>query len=405
MSKILIVSGFETAQELLTEGMIRYIKQDDTIATVDASDKSGLDTAIAALTADQDIIYVLGNISDTGIITLAQEEALEAKLTAVTGVLVNYTSTNRISGVDMSYQCWNALFSSSTTPSPAVVYTADLLANLSVTEQAQGTYLSYAIKANYEGNLGTQSYLYELWSLLDQGLVPGSNFNAAHTNKLPFVNYSRIVLTDLLNKGLGISSYISAVGGVSPTIDYYSIAVGKDTWEGAINYDTQAITVSVPYGTTVTALVATFDLSENTTAYVAETEQVSATTENDFTTPVTYNLVGDDGELKQFVVTVTGDGGSSENDILTFSFPEQTGAATIDTEAYTVEIEVAKGTTVTALVATFTLSDDAYGADISDVAQVSGTTENDFTNPVTYTVTAQDGTEQDWEITVTVAKE
>lgn len=93
---------------------------------------------------------------------------------------------------------------------------------------------------------------------------------------------------------------------------------------------------------------------------------------------------------------------SSDNNIVDFSIPEETGAATIDPDAHTVDIEVANGTTVTALVASFVLSNGA-SADISDVAQVSGTTANDFTAEVTYTITSANGVEQDWAVTVTVA--
>jgi len=94
---------------------------------------------------------------------------------------------------------------------------------------------------------------------------------------------------------------------------------------------------------------------------------------------------------------------SVATDILSFSFPEETGAATINATAHTVDIEVANGTDPSALVATFGLSYNA-AADISDTAQVSGTTENDFSSEVTYTITAEDGTtEQDWAVTVTVA--
>ena len=84
---------------------------------------------LQALGADQDVIYVLGNISDTGIITSTQETALKAKLTAVTGELVNYTSTDQSAAVDMAFQAWRDLFGTDTTPSPAIIYTSDLLAN------------------------------------------------------------------------------------------------------------------------------------------------------------------------------------------------------------------------------------------------------------------------------------
>ena len=93
---------------------------------------------------------------------------------------------------------------------------------------------------------------------------------------------------------------------------------------------------------------------------------------------------------------------SAKHEILTFSFPEETGAATIDADAHTVAIEVANGTSPLALVATFTLSHGGTAA-VDLAAQESGVTANDFSNPVIYTVTAEDTTTQNWTITVTIA--
>ena len=94
---------------------------------------------------------------------------------------------------------------------------------------------------------------------------------------------------------------------------------------------------------------------------------------------------------------------STETDITAFSFPQQVGAVTIDANNHTINLEVANGTSLTNLVATFTLSTGAT-ASIGGTNQVSGTTANDFSNPVVYTLTAQDGTTtQNWTVTVTVA--
>jgi hypothetical protein len=52
------------------------------------------------------------------------------------------------------------------------------------------------------------------------------------------------------------------------------------------------------------------------------------------------------------------------------------------------------------LKASFTLSAGAT-AKVGSVIQTSGVTINDFTSPVTYTITAEDGvTNQDWVVTV-----
>lgn len=91
---------------------------------------------------------------------------------------------------------------------------------------------------------------------------------------------------------------------------------------------------------------------------------------------------------------------NTATDILAYSFPEQTDPAIIDPVSNTVAIQVEYGTDLTGLVATFTLSDGAT-ATVGGVNQQSGITANDFTNPVTYAITAEDGvTAQDWIVTV-----
>lgn len=96
------------------------------------------------------------------------------------------------------------------------------------------------------------------------------------------------------------------------------------------------------------------------------------------------------------VVKLVDKAGSAETDILTFVLDEQTGAATINATAHTVAIEVEAGTTVTALTPTVTVSEGASVSPLSGAA-------TDFTSPVNYTVTAEDGTTQVWAVTVTVA--
>lgn len=92
----------------------------------------------------------------------------------------------------------------------------------------------------------------------------------------------------------------------------------------------------------------------------------------------------------------------SENDITAFSFAEQVEAATIDADAHTITTSVEGVLDLTDLVATFELSQDAT-ASVAGDAQTSGDTSNDFSDPITYTVTAEDGsTTQDWTVTVTL---
>lgn len=91
------------------------------------------------------------------------------------------------------------------------------------------------------------------------------------------------------------------------TMSYFSIVVtGAAGWSEVANIveSTGAVSISVPSGTTVTALVANFIYS-GSTIKVSTTAQVSGVTANDFTSPVEYVVTAADGTTKTYTVTVT----------------------------------------------------------------------------------------------------
>lgn len=92
---------------------------------------------------------------------------------------------------------------------------------------------------------------------------------------------------------------------------------------------------------------------------------------------------------------------SSSKAITAFSFTSPAATGTINESAKTIAVTVPYGTNVTALAGTFTTT----GASVSvgSTVQVSGTTPNDFTNPVIYTATASNGSTTSYTVTVTVA--
>ena len=96
--------------------------------------------------------------------------------------------------------------------------------------------------------------------------------------------------------------------------------------------------------------------------------------------------------------TTTSTTQSSEKSITAFSFDGLTPVvqATIDDVNHTIMLTVPKGTNVTKLTPTITVSNNAT------VSPASGA-QQDFTNPVTYTVTAQDSSTQAYTVTVTVS--
>jgi len=179
---------------------------------------------------------------------------------------------------------------------------------------------------------------------------------------------------------------------------------GDETGPATIDATAHTVNIEVAASSDITALVATFSLSDYASAAIGGTAQVSGTTSNDFSSAVTYDVTAEDGTtIQPWTITVTQAAVSSENDITAYSFAEETGAATIDATAHTVAIEVDWQADLTSLVATFSLSAGASTA-IGGTAQVSGTTANDFSAAVTYDVTAEDGTTvQPWTITVTQA--
>ena len=201
---------------------------------------------------------------------------------------------------------------------------------------------------------------------------------------------------------LNINQFTLAASNAAEITAY---SVPGQTGSANINSGTGTIGVTVPSGTNVTALVATFTVSAGVSSVkVGSTSQVSGTTANNFTSPVTYVVTAQDGvTTKNWVVTVTV-AASNAAEITAYSVPGETGSANINSGTGTIGVTVPSGTNVTALVATFTVSAGVSSVKVGSTSQVSGTTANNFTSPVTYVVTAQDGvTTKNWGVTVTVA--
>jgi hypothetical protein len=199
----------------------------------------------------------------------------------------------------------------------------------------------------------------------------------------------------------GITKSTYTITKIAPKTgkDILTFSFTEQTGAATIGDGTIAIEVSA--STVLTNLIATFTYSDGASAAIGATPQVSGTTANDFSSDVTYVVTAEDGTTKNWVVTVTNAVSlSTANDILTYTIGGVN--ATMNNTDHTVAATLPYGTNVSALVATFTLSASA-NAKVGAVAQVSGTTANNFTNPVVYDVTAEDGTTvQPWTVTITI---
>ncbi len=151
--------------------------------------------------------------------------------------------------------------------------------------------------------------------------------------------------------------------------------------------DNKIITLKLDTGTDITALT---PVIEHTGASIAP---ANGTTQ-DFTNPVVYTVVAENGNTQEFtvIVTIIEPEPSDLNDITSFSINEQQG--TIDNK--TITLELAAGTDITAL----TLVIEHTGVSIDPE---NGSTQ-DFTNPLVYTVVSENGDTQEFTVIVTITE-
>jgi hypothetical protein len=84
-----------------------------------------------------------------------------------------------------------------------------------------------------------------------------------------------------------------------------------------------------------------------------------------------------------------------------FTFTGIEGSATINVNSSTITAKASAATNLASIRPTFTVSKGAT-VRVETTSQVSGTTANNFTNPVTYTVVSEDGkTTKQWTVTIT----
>ena len=145
----------------------------------------------------------------------------------------------------------------------------------------------------------------------------------------------------------------------------------------------KTISVTMPYGTDVTSLVAMFRTT-GASVQVGSTDQISEATSNDFSSPVDYTVTAEDGSSVIYTVTVTATTTPKLRAFTAFSLNGVAG--TINETEKKISVRMTSGTDVTALVATFTTAAGAT-VTVGSTPQTSGVTPNNFTKPVVYTVT------------------
>ena len=216
-----------------------------------------------------------------------------------------------------------------------------------------------------------------LYKLSDYGINSGDNIYIAihHTSIDEYYLHVDAFHVRALNEGNDIIDFVLAE------------QTGAANITGAPDY---TVDIEVAMGTDMNGLIPTITVSPFATI------SPESGVPQDFSAPVVYTVTSETGTEQEWTVNVTeATTLSSENDIVDFVLPEQTGAAVIMGDPdYTVEIEVVWNADIANLTPTIVVSP------LATISPESGVTQ-DFTNPVVYTVTAEDGTEQEWTVTVT----
>ncbi len=156
---------------------------------------------------------------------------------------------------------------------------------------------------------------------------------------------------------------------------------------GIIDEVAKSISVTVPYGTDVTSLVVKFTIT-GVMLNVNNVSQTSEVTQNNFTNSLQYVVTAEDGSIATYIVTVIINQ-SGLKEITGFVITGQTGV-TISGSKIMVIMPI--GTSISSLAPVITYT----GASISPASGVS----QNFTEPVAYTVTAENGSTLAYSVSI-----
>ena len=194
--------------------------------------------------------------------------------------------------------------------------------------------------------------------------------------------------TDDYGYGLGIDDITVHVLSSAAEITAFSFA--EDASPAVINSADATVTSVVSYSTaSLNGLVPTITVSDYATISPASGMA------QDFSSPVTYVVTAGNGTTKEWTVNVSKmENASSEKDILSFSFNGQVGESVIDATAHTVTAAASWNISLESVTPAIEVSPLATINPASGVSQ-------DFSTPVTYVVTAEDESAQEWIVTIT----
>ena len=259
---------------------------------------------------------------------------------------------------------------------------------------------------------------------LDSNNVPYITFkDILHDNKVTVMKFNGTNWVDLGSSGFSDGSvnftfltidssnnpYVSYVDGgngnkvtvmkfdsaISDSKAFSSFSIPGQDGNTSIDQGNNTITINVPYGTDRSAFTPSFTMT-GVSVKVGGTIQSSGVTAHDFSSPVTYTVTATDATTRNYIVTVNYS--IATKAITSFSVPNQVGNAVIDQDNFTITLHLLSGIDATSVIPSFTTN--GVSVLVGSTMQTSGVTVNDFSSPVTYTVTGADSLTQDYVVSI-----
>ncbi|GAB1484750.1 hypothetical protein MASR2M78_35680 [Treponema sp.] len=174
------------------------------------------------------------------------------------------------------------------------------------------------------------------------GTNPTATKGVLYTMPVGIDSTKTLKVVSFLESG-AVSSVVSAEFRITiPQTDKAIVAFSILSTSGIIDELAKTITLSLPYGSVLTDLVAQFTLSASY-CKINSTIQESGFTHNDFTKPVVYRVYAEDNSTADYTVTVTV-ALNPAKELLSFSIKDCDDVATINQETGSITMSLPYGT-------------------------------------------------------------
>lgn len=166
-----------------------------------------------------------------------------------------------------------------------------------------------------------------------------------------------------------------------------------------IDEETKEVRLTFPFGTNLRSIKVYGTSSPGSRMKIGPRSVIEKPFANNLTKqPTVLKITAENGDVQEYQIY-----SSSESPFASYTFSSivPNPSATIDHDAKTILVKVAPEADITNLVASFT-GNEAATTTVGGVTQVSGVTANDFSTPLEYVVTGQDGVPVSYTVTVEV---